>query len=399
MSISPLISSTLQSHKNPFVSHDNNKGRDLNAGKTDSFPIAEDAARGISVPEARKLLNDKILAALDKTLTQSNQTSLYELDPADFTPEIVADRILSFISAAFSNIDSTDKEGQRDKLEQARQGVEKGFNDAKEILEGLGVFKGDIADNANKTYDLLQQGLDKIAANIESGASIVEGLFGSGNQLATDKSTLFQQSFNFELTTKDGDKITININKLEASHESAFITESENQSQLGHSSTTLSQSGYSIAIDGQLDDEEVAAIDKLLSEVTEVANNYFSGDTQAALDKVTSLGYNSSEIASYSLSMKEIQQTKATSTYQAIGELQNDKSSRNVLGQIIQPLRDYAALLTEANGLFSENRTGEDKGPFQQLLDQIARLNGLYGNEDEQDQFNELNSAVLERLV
>lgn len=398
MSISPLISSSLQTHKNPLLSPDN-EGRKANADKTNVFPVEEDSLRGITVPEARKLLNDKILAALDKTLTQSNQTSLYELDPVDFTPEKVADRILSFIGAAFSNIDSNDKDGQREKLEQARQGVEKGFNDAKEILEGLGVFKDEIANNANKTYDLLQQGLDKIAANIESGASIVDGLFGSANQLATDKRASYELSFDFELTTKDGDTVTIRLNTLEATHETEYGRESENLSGNAYRSTTLSQSAYSISIDGQLDDDEVAAIDKLLSDMTTVAEQYFSGETQAALDKITSLGYNTAEIASYALNMKETQQTKATSTYQAIGELQNDKPSRNVLGQVIQPLQDYAGLLTEVNGLFDGSQVDKEKGPFQLLLDHIARLNGLYENEEKQTQFSDLNAALLESVV
>lgn len=38
-------------------------------------------------------------------------------------------------------------------------GIEDGFKDATNILEGFGVYKGSIKENAEKTYELVQQGL------------------------------------------------------------------------------------------------------------------------------------------------------------------------------------------------------------------------------------------------
>ena len=355
-----------------------------------------------TVQEARKLLNDKIIAALDKTLTQSNQTSLYELDPADFTPQKVADRILSFVGAAFSNIDNSNKERQNQRLEAAREGIEKGFNDAKAILEGLGAFEDGIADNANKTYDLLQTGLNQIATNIDAGVSVLQSLFQSSenNAIATqgnrlEKSTSLEQSFSLELKTQDGDKVTININRLDASHSSAYSANSTEEKTTAVSSSRLTESGYSISVNGALDQGEVTAIDKLLAKMTEVADKYFSGDTQAALDKVSQLGFNSSEIANFSLDLKEMQQTKATAAYQQFGGTENSPQ----LSQLMSPLQEYAGKLSEAHHQFAASELLDDNNKaFMQLLNQVTNSNHIFPDKAKVNQFEEFNASILALL-
>mgnify|MGYP006177734409 FL=1 len=38
-------------------------------------------------------------------------------------------------------------------------GIEKGFNDAKDILKGLKVYEGEVESGVDKTYSLVLQGL------------------------------------------------------------------------------------------------------------------------------------------------------------------------------------------------------------------------------------------------
>lgn len=86
----------------------------------------------------------------------------------DYTPEGTSTRILSFISALYEIYRAQKVEDGEtfDEAELAEKfvgivggGVDKGFNEAKTILTGLGVFNGDIEANANKTYELVQKGL------------------------------------------------------------------------------------------------------------------------------------------------------------------------------------------------------------------------------------------------
>ncbi|WP_292746763.1 DUF5610 domain-containing protein, partial [Methylophaga sp. UBA3191] len=43
-----------------------------------------------------------------------------------------------------------------------------GFKEARDILGGLKVLEGDIAGNIDKTYDLVQQGLQSFVENYQA---------------------------------------------------------------------------------------------------------------------------------------------------------------------------------------------------------------------------------------
>ena len=43
-------------------------------------------------------------------------------------------------------------------------GIEQGFAEAREILDGLGVLQGDIANNIEQTYQRVQEGLQAFRA-------------------------------------------------------------------------------------------------------------------------------------------------------------------------------------------------------------------------------------------
>jgi hypothetical protein len=88
----------------------------------------------------------------------------------DNTPEGTAGRIVSlstaFYGAYVEQHGGVDDEATRSKfVETIRGGVERGFQEAREILEGLKVLEGDISGNIDKTYELVQTGLDAFLAN------------------------------------------------------------------------------------------------------------------------------------------------------------------------------------------------------------------------------------------
>lgn len=92
----------------------------------------------------------------------------------DFSPEAVAERIVSFATAGFAAY--TERHGDQPQDEQLNGfmeliggAIQQGFEEAKEILEGLGVFQGTIADNANQTYDLIQEKLAAFAEQVTQG--------------------------------------------------------------------------------------------------------------------------------------------------------------------------------------------------------------------------------------
>ena len=388
MSIQLLNAKLPQAFSHLSTTAEKNQASALNADAKRLAESSEKSPSGFSAHEARKLLNDKILAALDKTLAQPNQATLHELNAGDFSPEKVVNSILSFVSAAFFRLSSTDKSEKNQTLSQARTGVESGFSDAKNILEGLGIFNGDIAKSINNIYDLLQKGLGKIASNIDAGLPITSGLFNNDKDLQSEQQSLLNRRFSLEMQTRDGDKITINVERLQAS--------SENNDGVFR----FSRSAYNMSVSGNLDENELKAVEELLGKMFKTANTFFESNTQAALDQVVSLGYNSTEIVDFTLKLKEVQQTKVTSTYQQVAQQSDESLFSQNLDQLVKPIQAYVTQFLDTNRQFmGEKLIDNNQEQFARLFEQIAKINARFRDETDLEKLNALNTELLTRSV
>lgn len=82
----------------------------------------------------------------------------------DFTPRAVADRIVSLSTSFFDEYRDLYPKKDMDAALQSfvrliGGGIDKGFDEARDILDGLGALKGNVAENIDKTYEYVQSGL------------------------------------------------------------------------------------------------------------------------------------------------------------------------------------------------------------------------------------------------
>lgn len=94
----------------------------------------------------------------------ANATQAVDAGSVDNSPEATAQRILSFATGFYESFKTQHKDmGQTEVtdhfLDVIKSGIEQGFKEAREILDGLGVLQGNIATNVDKTYELVQKGL------------------------------------------------------------------------------------------------------------------------------------------------------------------------------------------------------------------------------------------------
>lgn len=107
--------------------------------------------------------------ALQESLGDNAIQNAYE-SGLDISPEATADRIVS-ISTGFFSLFQDQHPGlsQEDALAAfisvISDGVEKGFAEARNILNSLQVLEGNIATNIDSTYDLVQGGLSDFVDN------------------------------------------------------------------------------------------------------------------------------------------------------------------------------------------------------------------------------------------
>jgi hypothetical protein len=84
----------------------------------------------------------------------------------DTSPQATADRIVGFATAFYQkfseqNPDMPEEERLDKFIALVGGGVDKGFEDARGILDGLGVLKGKVADDIDSTYSLIKDGFAK----------------------------------------------------------------------------------------------------------------------------------------------------------------------------------------------------------------------------------------------
>jgi hypothetical protein len=134
------------------------------------------ASAEVSIKAGEQSLALVYRSAIDRI----NEALLPELGPnaiqnavssgMDTSPEATANRILSGSTAFFEAYAAQNPGKDREQLATdfvalIRGGFEKGFNEAKDILKGLNVLQGGVADGIQRTYDLVQKGYDDFLAS------------------------------------------------------------------------------------------------------------------------------------------------------------------------------------------------------------------------------------------
>ena len=115
--------------------------------------------------------NEPLSVVLKTALTGINEAlkgdfgdnAIQNATSQDNTPEGTASRIVSLSTAfydAFKQQHKGEDEGEvlNKFIETLQKGVDQGFKEARDVLDGLKVLNGDVASNIDKTYDLVKQG-------------------------------------------------------------------------------------------------------------------------------------------------------------------------------------------------------------------------------------------------
>ncbi|MFP6798340.1 MAG: DUF5610 domain-containing protein [Pseudomonas sp.] len=315
----------------------------------------------------------------------------------DYTPEKVAGRILSFIEQRLQSEQAAGADPSKLKglLEQARSGVEKGFAEARKILDGMGVLQGKVASDIDDTYQKIQDGFSDLNKRFNPDAALVEG---STNIAAYSERFAAQaETFDMEVTTRDGDRLRISIAQASANWSQSGVVASSNGN--GSSVVASSQSGsmqigaWQVSVEGELDDEERAALEKLFGQVQDLSNKFYAGDLSGAFDRAMALEMDGEQLASMSLRLTQTTVRQATDAYSTVAQDGGQAASA-----VNSSLIDYAQGLLEA--LRSANQVAEEGTAKTSLLDMLKGGFSLDERFDSGrlDKAEQLNSRLLNGL-
>ncbi|TBU93552.1 hypothetical protein DNJ95_11555 [Stutzerimonas kirkiae] len=317
---------------------------------------------------------------------------------SDYTPEKVAARIIGFAEQTLQREKAAGADPERLEyiLGEIRKGVDKGIGEARDILDSLGVLQGKVASDIDDTYSRIQTGLDTLQKGYtevpDSTTSLIQSVF-------SQRSAALAERFELSVTTNDGDVLRISIAQASAAWSSSSLTTAANgnatATQARSEQGYLNVSGWQVSVEGELDDEEKAALEKLLGQVGELSDRFFSGDYNGAFDRALELQLDGEQLLSMSLQLTQTSVRQATNTYSSVasGGTQAISVSNPALAEyargLLEALASADSLLRDGKSSLERLLTGAlslDPRATPQGLEKAGQLNerllqGLQGDD------------------
>jgi hypothetical protein len=263
---------------------------------------------------------------------------------SEVTPDKVAERVLGFIDSIVGQYAPDDPE-RAQKLGQARAAIEQGFNDAREILDRLGVLKGEFVGTIDRTHALIQEGLARLDANEVPVGETHEALVAASASASAVQSASFasRQTTSLVIDTIDGDQVTVEIDRQVSASRTRFAANDGDTHISAIESSTQASVSFSFTVQGDLDDDERQAVEALVARVDKVADKFFSGNMPAAFNKVARLEFDVEELAGFSLEMNRSRSIGAVSAYRETMPAEQSEGSLAEVAEFGGELRNMFA--------------------------------------------------------
>lgn len=326
----------------------------LIAGRRDAPSPATEASQ-----KALRLVEQTLADAYEKMGLRIDKANGSSLAAGPLTAEKVAGNILGFIERRLQMdiADGATPEQLQSRLDAGLAGFEKGFAEASEKLKALSMLSPAIAQDIDKTYTLVTEGIDRLRQQLLPTAD-TPSISTRAAELSEQASTLLlnsnyqyarASSFSFELTTAEGDKVAISVNSSRSytTDYNAVATESARGDarleNMRSNFTALASSSWSV--EGDLNEDEVGAINKLLQQVDKLAVTFFEGDLDLAFDQALALGYDAEQITDFSLQLTQVEVQRVSATYQTFD---NAPSVAMNLAERLLPVGQFIMHLLES---------------------------------------------------
>ncbi|MCP3982212.1 MAG: hypothetical protein GY716_23130 [bacterium] len=180
----------------------------------------------------------------------------------------------------------------------------------------------------------------------------------ASTELSREASVEQSRRVSIDIRTAEGDSVQIRLQRKTSVDESVRISsDGENGTSIRTQRTVARQSALSFTVEGDLNDDERAAIADLVARVDQLAVRFFDGDVQAALEHAQEFGLPDEEIAAFSVDLAYSMEARAITAYREVGALAApaEKTGASAADDLFADVRELANSV-RLQTLFAESR-------------------------------------------
>lgn len=355
----------------------------------------------LSAGEQRTLASARILqSTFGQNVTINNQRLLESLPKQTeekplFDFEEVAKNVLQFVGGAIKTAQANGVEDEEllAMFEQARDGVLKGVDQARKDLAGF--MNEEIDEGIINSLNAIKKGIDDLEREVFGKSEEDEQVNAVNASQSVSASS--EKSGEITITTQDGDEVTIsfeNVQQIEASQSLAIETspaddsaaqereatavqsdsddadasssETESSVSLSQSYSSFNSEELAFTVEGEIDEQERAAIQQLVRDTSNLIDDFFSGDVEAAFQKALELGFDEEQIAEYSVELSQTEAVEVVQTYEQVSNYVESNQEKQEFPSPFKKIADYVDNLVKVIDESSE--TLADNASFDKLI-------------------------------
>jgi len=298
-------------------------------------------------------------ALAPENVSETNQVGI-KPQVTDFDVDTVVNNILSFVR---QRISAAPADQQESMLEQAKEGILKGFSEAGNMLNDMGRLNEDFEGGMNNALQKLDEKLtdvDSLFTNDDVAKPVMLEESHSKKAQRVETFVSNSQSISMSITTRDGDKISLTYSADSIQQANAM----SNKYGYIYQWSAFESTGLALVVDGDLDIDEKEALNNLLNNVDKLATEFFDGDLGVAYKMAQDLDINMSELSSLDLNMKEVD----VSSIRAYGQVAAEDPKHHNIPKGLSPLANYARQMVDA----ANDIQVQGKFSPQQLMDLMS---------------------------
>ncbi|MGJ8679108.1 DUF5610 domain-containing protein [Paraglaciecola sp.] len=187
--------------------------------------------------------------------------------------------------------------------------------------------------------------------------------------------------------------------KVDAAAEVKDQTKAESTDSSTLNAIYYQEQSLSFSVKGELDEDELKAIGKLVSDANDLAEEFFNGDIETAFNQALELGFDEQELTGFALQLTKVENTQVIKAYETVSHFDEENEGNEDPTKAVKPVADYMDKLL--NVLEGSRLKLEDNKSYENMVNELINRLGDVATPDlisAINRFNDFNQKLVNNL-